>query len=315
MVRWYEPTACIPDCVGLVLVAILHALVYVGFGVASRHQYLSQKGDVGYGQSQSVYLGQALLVGERRDVTAQLLESRVDAQHPLSLPDVGGVPLHFVGMMGHQPARPALGRQVQVQGFVHRVALVLCARTLPGGMHLQVGESQLRVREHGLTAERRPGRQLPGRCGVVQQQAVQLALELEVLVHLAPKCKIRGAILVEIKQYVFHVRRVRVTARGTQVRTDAHGFGTRGFWLTNQWLTVCPVTAPVTSHGLNTSRAPVSPGGSLGPILKAEREHLRTLYPSLWIVHCLKNNDKRISRSPNHKCGEKHVSNYKVPPK
>lgn len=66
-----------------------------------------------------------------------------------------------------------------------------------------------------------------------------------------------------------------------------------------------PCNSPVgTSHGLNTSRAPVSLGGSLGPILKTERDLLRTLYPSLWIVHCLKNNYKRISRSPNHKCGE-----------
>lgn len=44
-----------------------------------------------------------------------------------------------------------------------------------------------------------------------------------------------------------------------------------------------------TSHGLNTSRASVLLCGLLWPFVKAERELLRTLYPSLWIAHCFKN--------------------------
>lgn len=97
--RSTQPTARVPDGVGLILVAALHALVHIGFGVAAGHQDLSQQGDVSYGQSQGVNLRQTLFVGKRRHVAAKLLEGRIDAEHPLPLPDVGGMPLHLVWLM------------------------------------------------------------------------------------------------------------------------------------------------------------------------------------------------------------------------
>jgi len=119
-------TAGVPDGVGLVLVAVLHAL-HVGLGVASRHQDLPEERDVRDGKPQGVDLGQPLLVRERGHVAPELLEGRVDAQHPLALPDVGGVSLDLVRwvvvVMGHQApgaSLPAadLGRFVRRRGAV-----------------------------------------------------------------------------------------------------------------------------------------------------------------------------------------------------
>ena len=203
-------TTCVPDRVGLVLVAVLHALVHVWFGVAARHEDLSQQGDVRDGQPQCVDLRQPLLVGKRRYVTAQLLEGRVDAQHPFPLPDVSSVPLHLVRVVGHQPARPAL---VLIQRFIHRRGFPLTAVPRSRRLHVEVGEGQLCVREHGLTAERGPRRELAcGRC-VVQQEGVQLGLELEVLVHLSPEREICSPILVEIKKDVLHILQRRWAGR------------------------------------------------------------------------------------------------------
>lgn len=99
--RCHALTARVPDGIGLVLVAVLHALVHVGLGVAARQQDLPQQRDVGDGQPQCVDLGQPLLVREGGHVAAQLLEGGVDAQHPLPLADVGRVTLHLVVMMGN----------------------------------------------------------------------------------------------------------------------------------------------------------------------------------------------------------------------
>lgn len=69
------------------------ALLYVGSGVAAGQEDVPEQGDVGGGQAQRVDLGEAFLVGERGHVAAQLVEGRVDAEHPPPLAEVGGAAL------------------------------------------------------------------------------------------------------------------------------------------------------------------------------------------------------------------------------
>lgn len=202
----------------MIFVAVLHALVYIGLGVAAGHEDLSEQGDVGDGQPQGVDLGQSLLVGERRHVTAQLLKRGVDTEHALALADVCGVALHAIRvvlmlvrmlvkmlmmvyvMAGGEAAWPDIP---QLLLLLHD----LCSASIrlsPRGARLQLWESELRFGEHGLTPEGGPRRQVTCYCRAVKQQRVELGLKLKVWVHLAPEGKVCGCILVEVKQHVLH---------------------------------------------------------------------------------------------------------------
>lgn len=86
-------TACIPGCLLLGLHTTLQASLHIGFGIASREEDLAEERDVGDGQPERVNFGQALLIWEGGYAAAELVEGRVDAEHPLPLADVGGLPL------------------------------------------------------------------------------------------------------------------------------------------------------------------------------------------------------------------------------
>lgn len=208
-------TTRVPDGVGLIFVAVLHALIYIGLGVAAGHEDLSEQGDVCDGQPQGVDLGQSLLVGKRGHVTAQLLKRRVDTEHALALADVGGVALDAVRVMlvlmlvmmlmvcvmaGGEAARPELPPFLLL-------LLVLCSSAVqlrPRGARLQLRESELRFREHGLTPEGGPRRQFTCHSRAIKQQRVELRLKLKVGVYLTPEGEVCVCILVKVKQHVLH---------------------------------------------------------------------------------------------------------------
>lgn len=199
-------TTCIPDGIGVILISIFHTFIDVWFGVTARHEDFSEQGDVSDGQSQRVYFREPFLVGKRGHVAAQFLKCRVDAQHPLSLPDVGGVSLHLVRVMRHQ-ATLLMSALVDLVGLVHQGAVQFSTGLQLRRLRVQVREGQLRLGEHRLRPERGPGRQLAAHRAAVKKQRVQLGLELEVGVHLAPEGKVCGSILIEIKKYVLHLKK------------------------------------------------------------------------------------------------------------
>lgn len=182
-------TTCIPDGIGLIFVAIFHALVYVSLGVAARHKDLSEQSDVRYGQPQSVDLGQPLLVGECWHMTAQLLERRVDAEHALALADVGSMTLDAVWvvlklvlvlmlvmmlvmcvMVGGKAAWPEL---TPLLLFL----LCLCSPAVQlslWGVRLQLWESKLCFGEPRLTPDGGPWRKFICHCCAIKQKGVKL---------------------------------------------------------------------------------------------------------------------------------------------
>lgn len=192
-------TAGVPHGVAVVLVAVLHAFVHVGLGVTARQQDLPQQRDVGDGEPQGVDLRQSLLVGESGHVAAQLLEGRVDAQHPLPLPDVGGVPLHLVRGMHSGPARPARALCAEAHSSICAGGAVrLCADASSRGLRVEVSKGHLRVREPG------PGGELAADCTAVHQEGVQLGLKRPGVVRLSPKCKLWILVIVKQQIYVLH---------------------------------------------------------------------------------------------------------------
>jgi len=86
-------TAGIPGRPLLALQTVLQALLHIGFGIASGEEDLTKKSDVGNCQPESVDFGEPLLVREGRYAAPELVEGRVDAEHPLPLAEVGGAPL------------------------------------------------------------------------------------------------------------------------------------------------------------------------------------------------------------------------------
>lgn len=91
-------TAGVPGRLLLALQTALQALLHVGFGIAPGEEDLAQKCDVRDGQPERVDFGEALLVGEGGYMAPELVEGRVDVEHPLPLADVGGVAV--VGVSG-----------------------------------------------------------------------------------------------------------------------------------------------------------------------------------------------------------------------
>lgn len=84
-------TARVPGCLLLALQTVLQALLHVGFGIAPGDEDLAQKCNVCNGQPERVDFGEALLIGEGGYMAPELVEGRVDVEHPLPLADVGGM--------------------------------------------------------------------------------------------------------------------------------------------------------------------------------------------------------------------------------
>lgn len=73
--------------------AAAQALLHEGSGLSAGHQDVPEQGDVGDGQAQGVDLGEAFLEGEGGHEAPELVEGRVDAEHPPPLAQVGGAAL------------------------------------------------------------------------------------------------------------------------------------------------------------------------------------------------------------------------------